>query len=138
MPPLGLLIDLCALFGLAVGSFLNVVIYRVPRHESIVSPPSARPSCAAPIAPRDNVPVLSWIVLRGRCRHCRSPISWQYPFVELATADGLLAHEHPLGNRVTYGYSRRRGPKAPSHDCPSLTAFKDTSVDGECSTTVLR
>ena len=86
MPPLGVLIGLCALFGLAVGSFLNVVIYRVPRHESIVSPPSACPSCAAPVAPRDNVPVLSWILLRGRCRHCHSPISWQYPFVELATA----------------------------------------------------
>ena len=95
MPPLGVLIGLCALFGLAVGSFLNVVIYRVPRHESIVSPPSACPMCAAPVAPRDNVPVLSWILLRGRCRHCHSPISWQYPFVELATGTGLLTHEHP-------------------------------------------
>ena len=85
MHPLGLLIGLCALFGLAVGSFLNVVIYRVPRHESIVSPPSACPSCATPIAARDNIPVLSWLLLRGRCRHCGAPISLQYPLVELAT-----------------------------------------------------
>lgn len=86
MHPLGLLIALCAAFGLAVGSFLNVVIYRVPRKESIVSPPSACPSCASPITPRDNIPVLSWLILRGRCRHCGAPISPQYPLVEAATA----------------------------------------------------
>jgi leader peptidase (prepilin peptidase) / N-methyltransferase len=86
MPPLGLLILLCAVFGLAVGSFLNVVIYRVPRHESIVSPPSSCPTCGTAIAARDNVPVVSWLLLRGRCRHCHSPISPQYPLVELATA----------------------------------------------------
>ena len=84
--PLGLLIAVCGLFGLAVGSFLNVVIYRVPRHESVVSPPSACPSCGAQITPRDNIPVLSWVLLRGRCRHCQAPISVQYPAVELATA----------------------------------------------------
>ncbi len=86
MPPLGVLILLCAVFGLAVGSFLNVVIYRVPRHQSIVSPPSACPTCGTAIAARDNVPVISWLWLRGRCRHCDSPISAQYPLVELATA----------------------------------------------------
>jgi leader peptidase (prepilin peptidase)/N-methyltransferase len=86
MPPLGVLIVLCAVFGLAVGSFLNVVIYRVPRHESVVSPPSACPTCGTAIAARDNVPVISWLLLRGRCRHCHSPISPQYPLVELATA----------------------------------------------------
>jgi leader peptidase (prepilin peptidase)/N-methyltransferase len=80
----------CALFGLIVGSFLNVVIYRVPRKESIVSPRSACPTCDVPIAPRDNVPILSWLYLRGKCRNCHSPISMRYPLVEAATA-GLFA-----------------------------------------------
>jgi leader peptidase (prepilin peptidase) / N-methyltransferase len=71
--------------GLVIGSFLNVVIWRVPRHESIVSPPSHCPGCDAAIAPRDNVPVLSWLLLRGRCRHCHNRISVRYPLVEVAT-----------------------------------------------------
>ena len=83
---LALLIVGCAVLGLAIGSFLNVVIYRVPRGQSIVAPPSACPSCAAPILARDNVPVVSWLVLRGRCRHCGAAISVQYPLVELTTA----------------------------------------------------
>ena len=83
---LGLLIGLCALLGLAVGSFLNVVIYRVPRGESIVSPRSACPSCGAPIRERDNIPVVSWLVLHGRCRDCQAPISPRYPLVELLCA----------------------------------------------------
>jgi leader peptidase (prepilin peptidase)/N-methyltransferase len=87
---LGLLIGYCALFGLVVGSFLNVVIYRVPRHESIVSPRSACPTCGVPIAARDNVPIFSWLFLRGRCRGCHSPISVRYPLIEAATA-GLFA-----------------------------------------------
>lgn len=74
----------CAVLGLAVGSFLNVVIYRVPRGESIVSPRSACPSCGTQIRDRDNVPVVSWLLLRGRCRDCREAISAQYPLVELA------------------------------------------------------
>lgn len=77
MPPLGVLIVLCGLFGLAIGSFLNVVIYRVPRHESVVTPPSACPSCGTQIEARDNIPVLSWLVLWGRFRHCTARISWQ-------------------------------------------------------------
>ncbi len=76
----------CAVFGLVIGSFLNVVIWRVPREESVVRPPSHCPSCDAPISPRDNVPVLSWLVLRGRCRHCGTRISARYPAVELLTA----------------------------------------------------
>jgi leader peptidase (prepilin peptidase)/N-methyltransferase len=83
---LGLLIGLCALLGLAIGSFLNVVIYRVPRGESIVSPRSACPTCGAQIRERDNVPVVSWLVLRGRCRDCQASISPRYPLVELACA----------------------------------------------------
>ena len=99
MHPLWLLVLICGLFGLAVGSFLNVVIYRVPRGESIVSPPSACPGCGTPIAPRDNVPVLSWVLLRGRCRHCQASISLQYPLVELATA-ALFA-----GTAARFGYN---------------------------------
>lgn len=76
---------LCGLFGLLIGSFLNVVIWRVPRGESVVSPPSHCPRCEQPITPRDNLPVLSWLLLRGRCRHCAEPISARYPAVELAT-----------------------------------------------------
>jgi len=87
---LGLLIGYCALFGLVVGSFLNVVIYRVPRRESIVSPRSACPTCSVPISARDNVPIFSWLFLRGRCRSCHSPISVRYPLIEAATA-GLFA-----------------------------------------------
>lgn len=71
--------------GLLVGSFLNVVVWRVPRGESVVRPPSACPRCGHAIRRRDNVPVLSWLVLRGRCRDCAAPISKRYPLVELAT-----------------------------------------------------
>ena len=74
--------------GLVIGSFLNVVIHRVPRGISIVFPPSRCPGCEARIRWFDNVPVLSFCLLRGRCRRCRRRISWQYPAVELAT--GLL------------------------------------------------
>ena len=86
MSPLALLVAGCALLGLLIGSFLNVVIHRVPRGESVVSPPSACPVCQSAISPRDNVPVLSWLVLRGRCRHCRTGISARYPLVEAGTA----------------------------------------------------
>ena len=83
---LGWLIGLCAVFGLAIGSFLNVVIYRVPRNESIVSPPSACPSCGTQIGVRDNVPIVSWLLLHGRCRHCGVAISVRYPLVEASCA----------------------------------------------------
>lgn len=73
-------------FGLIVGSFLNVVIWRVPRGESVVSPGSACPRCGHPIRPSDNVPVLSWLLLRGRCRDCHAPIAVRYPLVEATTA----------------------------------------------------
>ena len=72
------------LFGLLVGSFLNVLIHRLPREESIVRPGSRCPSCGAPVRALDNVPVLSWLILRGRCRACRAPISVRYPIVELS------------------------------------------------------
>ena len=73
------------LFGLVFGSFLNVCIYRMPREMSVVSPRSACPNCEAPIAAYDNIPVLSWLILRGRCRNCKAPISPRYAIVELLT-----------------------------------------------------
>lgn len=82
----GPIVVLCVLLGLAVGSFLNVVIWRVPQKVSIVSPPSACPGCDTPILARDNVPVLSWLALRGQCRRCSMAIAWRYPTVELLTA----------------------------------------------------
>jgi leader peptidase (prepilin peptidase) / N-methyltransferase len=85
------LLAFCALLGLIVGSFLNVVIWRVPRDESVVSPPSHCPGCAAPIRPRDNIPVVSWLLLRGRCRDCGTPISARYPAVELLTGAVFVA-----------------------------------------------
>jgi leader peptidase (prepilin peptidase) / N-methyltransferase len=78
----GVLVLVCGLFGLAIGSFLNVVIWRVPRKLSVVRPPSHCPQCDTPIRPLDNVPVLSWLVLRGKCRHCGNPIPIRYPLVE--------------------------------------------------------
>ena len=75
-----------ALFGLAFGSFLNVCISRLPRHESIVRPASRCPRCGSAIRAADNIPLLSWLLLRGRCRNCGGKIAWRYPTVELAMA----------------------------------------------------
>ncbi len=77
------------LIGCCLGSFYNVVIYRWPKGMSLVSPPSRCPSCGTPIRWVDNIPVVSFVLLRGRCRHCRQTISWRYPLVELLT--GLMA-----------------------------------------------
>ena len=96
---LGVLIGFCAVLGLAVGSFLNVVIYRVPRGELIVRPRSSCPSCGSPIRERDNIPVVSWLVLKGRCRDCQAPISARYPLVELSGA-ALFA-----GAAARFGYA---------------------------------
>lgn len=80
-PALDLLV---AFVGALFGSFLNVVIHRLPRRESVVFPASHCGSCRTPIHPWDNIPVVSWLLLRGRCRSCRTPISLRYPLVELA------------------------------------------------------
>jgi len=77
--------------GLAFGSFLNVCIYRMPRDLSVIHPRSACPGCAQPISFYDNIPVLSWLILRGRCRHCKAPISPRYLMVELITGALFLA-----------------------------------------------
>jgi leader peptidase (prepilin peptidase)/N-methyltransferase len=98
------LLAFSTLLGLAIGSFLNVVIYRVPRKMSVVRPRSGCPSCDAPIAGRDNIPVLSWLLLRGHCRGCHAPISPRYPLVELATA-ALFA-----GAALRFGYSWSLAP----------------------------
>jgi len=82
------LIFVFPVFGLLIGSFLNVVIYRLPEGISIVTPPSRCPSCANRIAWYDNIPILSWLILRGKCRNCGHPIAWRYPLVE--GLNGLL------------------------------------------------
>ncbi len=88
---MGPVMIVAALLGLVVGSFLNVCIHRLPRGESIVAPRSRCPACATPIRALDNVPVLSYLVLGGRCRACRTPISPRYPLVEALTAAGFAA-----------------------------------------------
>ena len=87
MPP-PVIIVFFFLFGIVIGSFLNVCITRIPEDLSIVSPGSRCPRCLAPIKPYDNIPVFAWLWLRGKCRNCGLPISPMYPLVELAT--GLL------------------------------------------------
>jgi len=75
-----------AAFGLIIGSFLNVVAHRLPARISLATPASHCPSCETPIKPYDNIPVLSWLILRGRCRSCAEPIAARYPLVEAGTA----------------------------------------------------
>lgn len=87
----------CGLLGLLVGSFVSVVAWRLPRAESVLRPGSHCPACDAPVRPRDNVPVLSWLALRGRCRDCGAPISRRYPAVELLTAAVFAAIALKLG-----------------------------------------
>ena len=90
---------IACLLGAVVGSFLNVCIHRLPRHESVVWPPSHCPSCASPIALYDNIPILSYFLLGGRCRTCRALISPQYPIIELANGVGygLILWQFGLG-----------------------------------------
>lgn len=89
--PQFVLLSLVGLLGLAVGSFLNVVIHRVPRDESLVRPGSHCPHCGARIRHRHNLPVLGWLLLRGRCADCRTPVSARYPLVEAGTAALFVA-----------------------------------------------
>src|SRR5947209_6670504 len=87
--PIALSAAFAGAFGAVIGSFLNVVAYRLPRRESLVRPGSRCPGCQAAIKPYDNLPVIGWLLLRGRCRRCGVPISSRYPVVEALTA--LLA-----------------------------------------------
>jgi leader peptidase (prepilin peptidase)/N-methyltransferase len=94
-------VTFAGVLGAIVGSFLNVVAYRLPRHESLVSPASRCPNCGTPVKPYDNIPILSWLLLRGRCRSCSEPISPRYPLVEALTAalcvGAVLAHDTAAG-----------------------------------------
>jgi leader peptidase (prepilin peptidase) / N-methyltransferase len=107
--------------GLAIGSFLNVIAARVPLRRSIVRPASACGSCQRPIAPYDNVPVISYFVLRGRCRACRAPISWKYPLVELVT--GLLV----AASVFAFGFTLRAGVAVVF--CATLVAISVTDLE---------
>jgi leader peptidase (prepilin peptidase)/N-methyltransferase len=116
---LSVCVTLSTILGALIGSFLNVVIYRVPRGQSVVSPPSSCPSCGHAIRGIDNIPILSWLFLQGMCRDCSEPISRRYPLVELATALSFagvswwtVTHFSPVG--------------APSG--PSMTAFVLTLI----------
>ncbi len=91
--------------GAIVGSFLNVCIHRLPRRESIIRPPSHCPNCKKPIPWRDNIPLLSFILLGGRCRFCRDRIAWRYFIVELLTAGAFLALYMFLGLSVKFFFS---------------------------------
>jgi leader peptidase (prepilin peptidase) / N-methyltransferase len=96
-------IALTALFGAVIGSFLNVVAYRLPRSKSLVTPGSQCPGCDTPIKLYDNVPVLGWLLLRGRCRTCRTAISPRYPAVEALTAAlavAVILVEHSTVDKV--------------------------------------
>ena len=95
-----LLSVLVGVFGLAIGSFLNVVIYRVPLGKSVVSPRSSCPHCGAEIKARDNVPIVSWLVLRGKCRNCGAPISPRYPLVELGTGVAYFVVAYALAGSI--------------------------------------
>jgi leader peptidase (prepilin peptidase)/N-methyltransferase len=85
-------LTIVTLLGLAIGSFLNVVIHRLPKHESLVSPASRCPSCGYELRAIDNIPIVSYVALLGRCRQCRVRISPRYPIVELATAVLFVLH----------------------------------------------
>lgn len=117
-----LLAVLAGVLGLLVGSFLNVVIYRVPRGESVVSPASRCPACGAPVRPQHNIPVAGWIALRGRCADCATPISPRYPLVELAS--GILFVTVTL-RLHTLGLS----PAIPAFLCFSAAGLALTLID---------
>ena len=108
MGPILLLLG-CFVFvvGTVVGSFLNVCIYRIPWEKSVIWPGSRCPRCWSPISATDNIPIVSWLVLRGECRHCGAPISPRYPLIELLTGLlflGLYYVDVVLGERGSHGY----------------------------------
>jgi leader peptidase (prepilin peptidase)/N-methyltransferase len=99
--PATLVAVVAGVIGLAVGSFLNVVVYRLPRGESLLHPPSHCPACGTVLGPAENIPLVSWLALRARCRHCHAPISARYPAMEAITCAtwailGALVGAHPV------------------------------------------
>src|SRR5438132_1087942 len=93
---------LVGVFGLAIGSFLNVVVARLPEHRSLWRPGSACPTCGAAIAWHDNIPVVSYVALRGHCRACSAVIPWRYPVVEAATALLFIAAFERFGATANF------------------------------------
>jgi leader peptidase (prepilin peptidase)/N-methyltransferase len=89
---------------LAFGSFINVVVYRVPRGESLIMPASHCPHCQHPIRPWDNIPLISWIILKGHCRDCGAPISFRYPLVEMLAAVLLLLSCYKYGVSASFAF----------------------------------
>ncbi|MGO9146609.1 MAG: prepilin peptidase [Desulfomonilia bacterium] len=96
------MVVIVALFGLFIGSFLNVCIYRIQKGESIVWPPSHCPKCTKALMPWDNIPVISYLILKGRCRYCTEPISVRYPVVELLSALLAVSLLYRFGVSVTF------------------------------------
>lgn len=96
------MVVIVALFGLFIGSFLNVCIYRIQKGESIVWPPSHCPKCTKALMPWDNIPVISYLILKGRCRYCTEPISVRYPVVELLSALLAVSLLYRFGVSITF------------------------------------
>jgi leader peptidase (prepilin peptidase)/N-methyltransferase len=100
-------VTFAGVLGAIAGSFLNVVAYRLPRHESLIAPPSHCPQCGTPVRPYDNVPILSYLLLRGHCRTCSAPISRRYPLIEALTAalcaGAVIAHPTAPGLALGIG-----------------------------------
>lgn len=97
---------LAIIFGACIGSFLNVVIYRIPAGLSLVQPPSRCPKCLTRLRPVDNIPILGWFLIKGRCRYCGQPVAWRYPLIEAMTALGfwLLAFTYSPQPHLVIGY----------------------------------
>ena len=130
LPPLAFELP-AFMIGLLFGSFLNVCISRLPEHRSIAKPRSHCPNCKQTIAWYDNVPLLSWLVLRARCRHCREPISWRYPLVELAI--GLWFAKYlggSLHSIVQYHYIWDFGPPTVASDVTQFTTAFGIAILG--------
>jgi leader peptidase (prepilin peptidase)/N-methyltransferase len=126
LPPL-FLEATCFLFGLVIGSFLNVVIARLPDGRSIVRPPSACPACGGSIRWHDNIPVLSWLWLRARCRNCQAPISW-LSAVELLTAVLFVL----AARRLSVSISARLLPLVALVASPASTRHRDHRTSSHC------
>src|SRR5262245_34812385 len=99
--PQPFIMTFAGLFGAILGSFLNVVIHRLPRKQEIVVTPSACPRCGARIQPWDNIPIVSWLVLGGRCRSCKAPISPRYPLVEAVASILTILNVWYFGLSIT-------------------------------------
>jgi leader peptidase (prepilin peptidase)/N-methyltransferase len=118
-PAFTVVVVLCGVFGILIGSFLNVVVYRLPQGMSLSRPASACPKCGSSIRAYDNIPVLSWLMLRGKCRNCRTGISARYPLIELGTAAFFVIVGLYFAGSIT---TTQPGPVAIAHGV-SLIAF---------------